>query len=77
MLGELPFIVFMSRPRIGWVPSVYMLPSVYKFRDGDLCVGNRGSHYQYLAGMRSWSRGKESMKPMQRTKISAVSRSAR
>jgi hypothetical protein len=73
MAGKLPFVVFMSRSKVGWVPSMYTLPPVCKFCDGDLCVGNnRVSHYQYLAGMRSWSRGEKSMKPMQRTKISAV-----
>jgi len=73
MLGKLPFVVFMSRPKIGWVPFIYTLPPVCKFCDGDPCVGNnRVSHYQYLADMRSWSRGEKSMKPMQRTKILAV-----
>jgi hypothetical protein len=73
MAGKLPFVVFMSRPKIGWVPSIYTLPPVCKFCDGDLCVGNnRVGHFQYWAGMRSWSREKESMKPMQRSKISAV-----
>jgi hypothetical protein len=46
MVGKLPFVVFMSRSKIGWVPSIYTLPPVCKFCDGDLCVGNnRVSHF--------------------------------